>query len=36
MHLTADQFAELIDCHLQLDGYLTILAEKGLIAKPEP
>jgi hypothetical protein len=35
LHLTADQLAELIGCHIQLDGYLKILADKGLIAKPE-
>lgn len=36
LHLTSDQFAELIGCHLKLDGYLRILADKGLIAQPEP
>lgn len=35
LHLTSSQFAELIGCTLQLDGYIRILAEKGLIAKPE-
>lgn len=36
LHLTSSQFAELIGCQLQLDGYITILAEQGIIAKPEP
>jgi hypothetical protein len=35
LHLTANQFAELIGCQLQLDGYIEILADKGLIAKPD-
>ena len=36
LHLTADQFAELIGCQLQLDGYIKILVEQGLITEPKP
>lgn len=35
LHLTPGQFAELIGCTLKLDGYIKILGDKGLIAKPE-
>jgi len=36
LHLTSNQFTELIGCNLKLDGYIKILADKGLIAKPGP
>jgi hypothetical protein len=35
LHLTAEQLAELIGCTLQLDGYIKILADKGLVARQE-
>jgi hypothetical protein len=35
LHLNSGQFAELVGCTLKLDGYIKILADKGLIAKPE-
>jgi hypothetical protein len=36
LHLTSAQFAELIGCSLKLDGYIKILADKGIVADPEP
>jgi hypothetical protein len=35
LYLTSDQLAKLIACHIQLDGYIKILADQGLIAAPE-
>jgi hypothetical protein len=35
LHLDSSQFQELVGCHLKLDGYIQILADKGIIAKPE-
>jgi len=34
LHLDSNQFAELIGCTLQLDGYIKILIEKGIILLP--
>ena len=36
LHLTSEQFAELISCSLKLDGYIKILADKGLVAQSAP
>lgn len=32
LHLNSNQFAELVGCTLKLEGYIQILADKGLIA----
>lgn len=36
LHLTSNEFSNLIGCTLNLEEYIKILAEKGFITKPEP